>query len=107
MLRYADSIGWTYVSQASAEVRRGFDPSGATPEDRARPANLYFGDVLHSQLKKFNPSYKAAEGAIIGELQKLPADIAGNRDHLAYLRIQTQYFDPSSNRELDLKLIDY
>ena len=31
ILAYAREIGWTYVSRAEAEKRRGFDHSKATP----------------------------------------------------------------------------
>ena len=65
ILAYAQEIGWTYVPREEAERRRGFDPEGATPEDRARPSSLYFGDLLHSQVRTFNPKYQAAEGALI------------------------------------------
>ena len=71
ILAYAQEIGWTYVSRAEAEARRGFDPDGATPEDRARTASLYFGDLLHAQVRAFNPKYKEAEGALVGEFQRL------------------------------------
>lgn len=37
-------IGWQFVSRAEAEARRSFDSDGVTPEVRARPALLYFGD---------------------------------------------------------------
>ena len=47
ILTYAQEIGWTYVSRAEAEGRRGFDPDGTTSEDRARTASLYFGDLRH------------------------------------------------------------
>ena len=46
ILHYAQEIGWTYVPRAEAERRRGFDPSGATPEERARKASLFFGDLI-------------------------------------------------------------
>ena len=36
ILAYAQEIGWTYVPRTEVETRRGFDPDGATPEDRAR-----------------------------------------------------------------------
>jgi len=49
ILTYAQEIGWAYVPRNEAETRRGFDPDGATPEDRARPASLFFGDLLHSR----------------------------------------------------------
>ena len=37
IVHYAREIGWTYVSRAEAEARRGFDPAGATPEKARRP----------------------------------------------------------------------
>ena len=107
ILHYAQEIGWTYVPRAEAEARRGFDPDGATPVERARPASLYFGDLLHAKVRALNPKYKEAEGALVGEFQRLNADIAGNRDFLAYLRNQGKFFCAEENRELDLTLIDY
>ncbi len=107
LLEYAQAIGWRFVPRAEAEVRRGFDPDGLTPEDCARPASLYFGDLLHAQVRAFNPHYKEAEGALIGEFQRLNAAITGNRDFLSYLRNQSKFFCAEENRELDLTLIDY
>ncbi len=107
ILAYAQEIGWHYVPRTEAENRRGFDPDGATPEERARPASLYFGDLHHAQVLAFNPKFKEAEGALVGEFQRLNADIAGNREFLAYLRNQGKFFCAEENRELDLQLIDY
>jgi type I restriction enzyme R subunit len=107
ILAYAQEIGWRYVPRAEAEARRSFDPDGVTPEDRARTASLYFGDLLHAQVRAFNPKYKDAEGALVGEFQRLNADIAGNRDFLTCLRNQGKFFCAEENRELDLTLIDY
>src|SRR5690348_15170553 len=102
ILAYAQEIGWTYVSREEAEIRRGFDPDGATAPDRARSASPYFGDVLYAKVQRFNPRYKAAEGALVGELQRLNGDIAGNRDCLEYLRNERKFFDADDQRELDL-----
>src|SRR5713226_4457985 len=107
ILQYAQEIGWTYVPRAEAEARRGFDSDGATPEERARKASLFFGDLLHTQIRAFNPKYKEAEGALVGEFQRFHADIYGNRDFLQALRNQHKYFCAEENRELDLTLIDY
>jgi type I restriction enzyme R subunit len=107
ILHYAEEIGWRYVSRAEAEARRGFDPDSATTGESARTASLYFGDLLHSQVLAFNPKYKEAEGALIGNFQRLNADIAGNRDFLTYLRNAGKFFCAEENRELDLTLIDY
>ena len=43
----------------------------------------------------------------MGELQRLHADIYGNRDFLIHLRNQGKFFLPEESRELDLVLIDY
>ena len=75
ILAYAQEIGWRYVSRAEAERRRGFAPHpDPLPEDgargiaeRAQKASLFFGDLLHSQVRAFNPMYKEAEGALIGK----------------------------------------
>ena len=107
ILRYAQEIGWTYVPRNEAEVRRGFDPSGATSEKRAHKASPYFGDLLHTQIRIFNPKYKEAEGALVAQFQRLHADIYGNRDFLQALRNQHKFFCAEENRELDLILIDY
>ncbi|MGH8719869.1 MAG: hypothetical protein ACREV0_13155 [Burkholderiales bacterium] len=107
ILAYAREVGWTYVPRSQAEARRGFDPDGSAPEEQARTASLYFGDLLHAKVREFNPKYKEAEGALIGEFQRLHANIAGNRDFLANLRNQGKFFCAKDNRELDLTLIDY
>ncbi len=107
ILAYAQEIGWAYVPRAEAETRRGFDPSGATPQERARSASLFFGDVLHTQVQVFNSKYKEAQGALIGQFQRFHANIYGNRDFLNALRNQHKFFCVEDNRELDLTLIDY
>ena len=43
ILKYAQKVGCRYVQRADAEDQRGFDPAGATPEQRARKPSLFFG----------------------------------------------------------------
>jgi hypothetical protein len=43
ILKYAQEIGWTYVPRDEAERQRNFDPSGATPEERACKASPFLG----------------------------------------------------------------
>jgi type I restriction enzyme R subunit len=107
ILAYAQEIGWSFVPRDEAERRRGFDPAGASPEERARKATLFFGDLLHSQVRAFKPKYKEAEGALVGEFQRFHSDIYGNRDFLTALRNQHKFFSVEENRELDITLIDY
>jgi hypothetical protein len=98
ILAYAQEIGWRYVPRAEAEARRGFDPDAVTPEERARKASLFFGDLLHAKVRVFNPKYKDAEGALTGEFQRFRADIYGNRDFLQALRNQHKFFCAEETR---------
>src|SRR5438445_6490859 len=86
ILAYAEEIGWTYVPRGEAEARRGFDHSKATPAEQAAEASPYFDDLLDAQVRKLNPKYADGPGALVGDLRRLHANIAGNRDFLAYLR---------------------
>jgi hypothetical protein len=58
-------------------------------------------------VRKFNPKYDEGPGALVGDLRRLHADIAGNRDFLAYLRNTKTFYDKGAGRELNLILIDY
>ena len=93
------------MPRVEAERRRGFDPDAATPEERARKASLFFGDLLHAQVCALNLKYQTAEGALIGEFQRFHADIYGNRDFLQALRNQHKFFCAEESSELDLTLL--
>ena len=71
ILAYAQEIGWTLVTRAEAERRRGFESDATTAEERARRATLYFGGLLHGQRRAFNLQYQEAEGASIGQVATL------------------------------------
>lgn len=107
ILTYAQQIGWTYVPRSEAQKRRGFDPSKETPAEQAADASPYFNDLVDAQARKFNPKYSEGPGALVGDLRRLHADIAGNRDFLSYLRNAKTFYDKNAGRELNLVLIDY
>jgi type I restriction enzyme R subunit len=107
ILEYAQEIGWRFVPREAAEERRGFDVNGVSAQELARNASLFFGDLLQDRVRAFNRKYKEAEGALVGELQRLHSDITGNREFLSYLRNQKKFHFAEENRELDLTLIDY
>jgi type I restriction enzyme R subunit len=77
------------------------------PTRNTVPPILQFGDVLHAQVCDFNAKYKEAEGALVGELQRLKTDVYGNCEFLTYLRNQGKFFDLEEKREFDLTVIDY
>ncbi len=106
ILKYAEDIGWTFVSREEAEQRRGFD-SDAGPKDRAKSVSLFFDDLLDSKVREFNPRYTEAEGALLGKFRHLHTDIYGNREFVEHLRNRGKFFDHEENRERDLILIDY
>jgi type I restriction enzyme R subunit len=106
ILAYAKEVGWAVVPREEAERRRGFN-AVATGSERARGASLYFEDLLDAQVRRFNPRYTEAAGALPGKLHFLHTDIYGNRDFLQYLRNQGKFFDHEEDRERDLVLIDY
>jgi type I restriction enzyme R subunit len=107
ILAYAQQIGWTYVPRGESEKRRGFDRSKSTLAEQAADASPYFEDLLDSQVRKLNPKYIDGPGALAGDLRRLHADIAGNRDFLTYLRNTKTFYDKGEGRELNLVLIDY
>lgn len=106
ILGYAEAIGWTVVSRADAEHRRGFDPD-VPPADRAKNRSLFFDDLLDAKLREFNPRYAEAEGALLGQFRHLHTDIYGNREFVEHLRNRGKFFDHEEKRERDLMLIDY
>lgn len=106
ILAYAQELGWAVVPREEAERRRGFDAE-AHGSERARNASLFFDDVLDAQVRRFNPRYTDAPGALPAQLRLLHTDIYGNREFLAHLRNQGKFFDHEENRERDLVLIDY
>jgi type I restriction enzyme R subunit len=107
ILKYAREIGWTNVTRDEAEKMRGFDPTGATPEERSRSGSLYFDDLLFAKAKEFNPLYMEAEGALLGQFRHIHADIYGNREFVNLLRNRGKFYCTEEKRELDLTLIDY
>jgi type I restriction enzyme, R subunit len=76
MIKYAQQIGWQYVSPWEALKLRGGD------------TGLYFSDILRSQLQRLNPHVVDADRAseILRKLNLLRANVEGNRDALSWLR---------------------
>ncbi len=97
MLRYADSIGWTYISPEEALKLRNGD------------TGLYFTEILEAQLLKLNPGIVTPDRTadILRRLNLLEPTIEGNRDALSWLRGEQSIFVPEENRERNIKLIDF
>lgn len=106
ILAYAQELGWVYVSRKEAEERRGFDRT-VSEKEQSRNASLFFNELLHQQVLRFNPLYNEPPTVLPSRLRLLHTDIYGNRELLRYLRNEGKYVDHENNRERDLTLIDY
>ena len=97
MLRYAQQVGWDYVESEQALTLRSGE------------AGLYFGDVLQTQLLRFNPGVIDASRLpdILRRLNLLKPTLEGNREALSWLRGEQSVFVPDENRERNISLIDF
>jgi type I restriction enzyme R subunit len=107
ILKYANDIGWTIVSQGEAESRRNFDTSAASPREKAKNASRFFTDILFEKVKQFNPKFKDSKEDLLRLLDLPLPTIHGNRDFLHYLQGEKTFFSKEENREFNLMLIDY
>jgi type I restriction enzyme R subunit len=97
ILKYAQEIGWEYVTPDRALQLRGSDTS------------YFFTGDLEAQLMRLNPGVVDPDRAdeIVRKLRGLRTNIEGNRDLLAWLRGEQSVFVPAENRELNVRLVDF
>ena len=97
MLKYADEIGWEFISASEALEKRS-DETG-----------LYFADVLKAQLIKLNRGILDESDCanIMPQLGLLGPGLEGNRDALSRLRGEKSIFVQSEKRERNVTLIDF
>ena len=96
MVNHAAEIGWTALSDKDAQALRG------------GVAGAFFRGVLESKLAEFN-SWLTVDmvRSIIERLDALPSNIEGNRDMLAWMRGERQWYDESEKRHRPVTLIDF
>lgn len=107
ILKYAEKIGWTFVSRSEAEERRGFDRTGVSPREKAKNASWFFTETLYEKVKEFNPEFKDSKAELLRRLSLPLPSIHGNREFLNYLQGKKTFFSPKENREFNLVLINY
>ena len=97
MLKYADEIGWQFIS-----------PSEAMRMRAGNATECYLTDVLQAQLLKLNKGVvdepNCAE--IVRQLNLLRPTLEGNRAALSWLHGES-VFVPNENRERNITLIDF
>lgn len=96
MVKHAVEIGWTSITPEDARTKRGGE------------AGTFFRDVLEAKLTAFNPWISTdAVRSVVETLDALPATIEGNRELLAWLRGERQWYDEAEKRHRPVTVIDY
>ena len=96
MVNHAAAIGWTPITPEIARQKRGGE------------ANMVFHDELAAALAKFNPWITESEvRQVIEKLEAIPPTIEGNREILAWLRGERQWYDEDEKRHRHVQLINF
>ena len=96
MIRHAAEVGWTPLPPQAALRKRGGE------------AEMLFHDELEAALHRFNPWLgDDAVRAAVERIEALPATIEGNREMLAWLRGQRQWYDEAEERHRPVQLLDF
>lgn len=96
MVAHAAEIGWNPISPSKAVTKRGGE------------AGMLFRDELKKALVVFNPWMSAdVVRQVIERLEALPPTIAGNREMLAWLRGEQQWYDEAEARHRRVRLVDF
>jgi type I restriction enzyme R subunit len=96
MVAHAAAIGWTSLKPEIAKQKRGGE------------ASMVFRDELEAALGKFNPWMSPdAIRQVIEKLEALPPTIEGNREMLAWLRGERQWYDEAEQRHRHVQIIDF
>lgn len=96
MVKHAVEIGWTPISPEVAKQKRGGE------------AGMLLRDELEAKLAAFNPWLtKDATRSVIETLDAIPPTIEGNREMLAWLRRERQWYDEKEKRHRHVTLIDF
>jgi len=96
MVRHATEVGWTPLKPGAAVQMRGGE------------AGLLFRGEVETALRRFNPSMTDSSiRSVVETLQAVPPTIEGNRQMLAWLRGERQWYDEIEQRDLHVRLIDF
>ena len=96
MVEHATAIGWTSLASETATLKRGGEDG------------MIFRDELAAKLAAFNPWMTAdAIRQVVERLEALSPTIEGNREVLAWLRGERQWYDEAEQRHRRVRLIDF
>ena len=96
MVKHAAEIGWTPLTPEVAKQKRGGE------------AGMLLRDELEAKLARFNPWMSAdAIRQVIETLEAIPPTVEGNREMLAWLRGERQWYDEDEKRHRRVQLVDF
>jgi type I restriction enzyme R subunit len=96
MVKHAAGIGWTPITPEVAKQKRGGE------------AGMMLRDELEAALANFNPWMSTdAIRQVIEKLEAIPPTIEGNREMLAWLRGERQWYDEAEKRHRRVQIIDF
>lgn len=97
LIRYAEQIGWTYLSPDDALMQRGSE------------SGMVFRTLLKIRLLALNPDILDDElvDRFIKRIETAKVSIEGNQVILQFLKGEQNVFVPSEKRELAVRLIDF
>ena len=96
MIRHAAEVGWTPLSPQAALRKRGGE------------VGMLFHDEVEAALYRCNPWLgDEAVRAAVERIEALPATIEGNREMLAWLRGERQWYDEAERRQRPVRLVDF
>lgn len=96
MVKHAAEVGWITMPPEEAEAKR-----------HGR-ANMLFRDDLESKVLEFNPWQSDDQArAIVDTIDALPTTIEGNREVLAWIRGERQWYDETEKRHRPVQVIDF
>ena len=96
MIRHASEVGWKPL------------PPGAALRKRGGEAGMLFRGEVETALRRFNPWLGGdAARVAVERIEALPSTIEGNREVLAWLRGERQWYDEAEERHRPVRLIDF
>ncbi len=96
MVRHAAEIGWTPLPPEVAVDKRGGE------------AGMLFRDELEGALRRFN-SWMTDDviRSVVEKIEAIPPTIEGNREMLAWLHGERQWYDEDEERHRRIRLLDF
>jgi type I restriction enzyme R subunit len=96
MVAHAAAIGWTPITPDVAKRKRGGE------------AGMLLRDDLEAALARFNPWMTSdVIRQLMEKLEAIPPTVEGNREMLAWLRGERQWYDEAEKRHRHVQIIDF